>query len=463
MTLLPAILFALFMAAPVFAAQVPSVGPEFNEAVSLFRSARYEKAIQLLEELINRYPDSVEIRQLLAMSLELTERREEAGRHFEKAVQIAPGSVMARVNFGSNLLGRNQLEAASLQFEKALELDPENVTALFNQGLIFLALEQYSAALPILERARKGHPNSAPILSSLATAEFQLGRLEAARSHAKQALSIEPNAETHLLLADILEKSGDSLEAVGHYQKALELEPSEKHFFALGFEFLSHWNWEAAERVFAQGLQAHKESWRLWLGLGASALGQANTQLAISAFEKAALIRPDHVLAYHFLAEALTANRELIDEYLKLFEAFHRRNRDDPWAQFYYGKMLYLADLQDGSLDSDEVYKGLWKQAITGEPGFAEAHFLLGELYFAQKAWLKAVSALEKVIALDSRQVEAHYKLGLALRRAGRQEEAAGMLQRYQELKQQLDQAMSERISATKKFVLQIDRVETQP
>ena len=57
----------------------------------------------------------------------------------------------------------------------------------------------------------------------------------------RQAIAKSPNeAELHHQLADVEEKSGNSLEAVHEYQRAAELAPSERNLFDWGAELLLH-------------------------------------------------------------------------------------------------------------------------------------------------------------------------------------------------------------------------------
>ena len=60
-------------------------------------------------------------------------------------------------------------------------------------------------------------------------------------------------ADLHHLLGDVDEKLGDSLEAVRHYQRAAELDPSEPHLLDWGAELLLHHAPAPAGEVFAKG------------------------------------------------------------------------------------------------------------------------------------------------------------------------------------------------------------------
>ena len=85
-----------------------------------------------------------------------------------------------------------------------------------------------------------------------------------------------------------------------------------------------------------------------------------------------------------------------------------------------------------------------------------EALLLLGEIQFELQNWPGTVAALRQAIQHDPKNVLAHYRLGLALQRLDRSQEARETLQRYQELKAQEDQNVSERVAATTRFIVEL-------
>ena len=138
----------------------------------------------------------------------------------------------------------------------------------FQAALLLLNQDLAAPSEELLRSVAGRLPASYPAHFHLAVAQERLGKLPEAVRTARAALAIEETSEAHLLLADLLESQGQPLEAVKHFQRAVALDPTAEHYFALGYEFLSHWNWEAAAQVFSEGLERAPDSWNLWIRRG---------------------------------------------------------------------------------------------------------------------------------------------------------------------------------------------------
>ncbi len=130
------------------------------------------------------------------------------------------------------------------------------------------------------------------------------GRFPRRRGRPRPLSALQETAEAHALLGDLLEAQKRPLEAVAHFRQAVVLDPTPANYFALGYEFLIHWNWEAAARVFAAGLEREPGSWRLWVGAGTAALGLTRYEEATRAFLRAVSLRPAELMGYRLLAQA---------------------------------------------------------------------------------------------------------------------------------------------------------------
>ncbi len=461
-----------------------------NYATSLMRLGQTEAAIREFKEVLARNPSQATANFNLGTILMHEESPQAARPYLERAFETQPelyenGYQLAfcafllddhaataavldrlgpvakeRVEFhllralNDQALGReNRVGELLTEIRPTLQGQP----ALRRQVVLLLMSRQlFREALPLLEAAAREHPASTSAWVELARARFALGQNELALQHAQKALDLRETGEAHALMGDILEQSEQPLEAVQHFQRAVELEPSERHLFALGYEFLSHWNWETAQQVFERGLEPFPQSWRLWLGLGAAQLGQNENENAARAFLEAIKISPQP-LAYHLLSVTFDEAGQQREAVRAAFESYYASNPDDPWARYYRALTIFRTNSGE-SETVGHLQQTLNELAETAaqHPDFFEALYLLGEAYSDQQDWPRAVAALEKAVAARPDDVQARYKLGLALQRLGRTEEAKLQLEQYQNLKQQLDQVMNERMSATKRFIIEL-------
>ena len=197
-----------------------------------------------------------------------------ASREFSDALKRAPAFYPAQAGLGFVALADRQWKQAATRFTAAVEADArylpawlglldahvalghhdeaiaagERVLALDAkredvrgrldllrlrqvQGLIESGRKarisgRHKDALTLLNRALAISPNSAAILAEISTTELALGQLDEAEAHARKALAIDASdADTHAVLATILEARARLQEAAGVWERAAALDP----------------------------------------------------------------------------------------------------------------------------------------------------------------------------------------------------------------------------------------------
>jgi len=216
------------------------------------------------------------------------------------------------------------------------------------------------------------------------------GKVLEAIGHYEQALRINPDyAEAHNNLGVILMRQGELPQAIGHFEQALGLVPgfADAHYnlgIALGrqgklLEAISHW--EQALRINPDHAEAHNN-------LGAALMGQGNLPEAIDQCEQALRIKPDFAEAHNNLGAALMGQGNL------------------PEAISQY------------------------EQALRIMPDYVDAHNNLGIALVRQGRLLEAISHWEQALRINPEYADVHYNLGIALEKLGRTAEA---IQQYEQ------------------------------
>lgn len=122
-------------------------------------------------------------------------------------------------------LQAGRLAEAELCCQQALTLDEQHPDALHLLGVLCFHAQQSDAAVEWIGRAVRQAPK-AEYLLSLATVLERQGRLEDARQHYSQALSLKPDdAGLWNHLGNLLWQLGRKDEAAQHLQQALKLNP----------------------------------------------------------------------------------------------------------------------------------------------------------------------------------------------------------------------------------------------
>jgi tetratricopeptide (TPR) repeat protein len=162
--------------------------------------------------------------------------------HFDKALAQNAAYAPALAGKGESLLSLGRTDAAAEAFEAALAADP-NLTALRGRVdvLKFRGVQQNienarkAADAGKLDEARRGYlaaiaasPESAFLYRELAAIEHKSGDHASGLVHARQAVNLDPaDARALMLIAEILEGTGEWTKAADAYAAANAVEPSE--------------------------------------------------------------------------------------------------------------------------------------------------------------------------------------------------------------------------------------------
>jgi tetratricopeptide (TPR) repeat protein len=375
-----------------------------------------------------------------------------ASEFYRQAYAIQPGSYEIYL-----ALVRATLSAADARGETRLPPAPENLSAAQNLalGLLFMAHDAYEEAIPRLDQAVHQDANEIALLN-LALAYKNLGRSAAAVELTRRALERRPSAALHNLLAGLEEESGQYLEAVQNYQRAVELDPTnEQYYFDLGLEYLSHFTFGPALEVYKVGTQKFPQSSRQHLGLAFSHYALRQYPDSAGAFTTALEIDPDSeavVQAWHTVLSFLAPKdwQGLLPR-LDRLQAAHPQSAE---LAFCYGAALFRSELAKGPNGILDRGQSFLEKSVKLQTSFAAAHLELGSLYAAQKQDQKAIGQYLEAIRQDPKSDIAHYRLGQVYREMNKLELAAQELARYQELSRQHQEELKRNRGAIQQFIL---------
>lgn len=355
-------------------------------------------------------------------------------------------------------LVRATLSAGNSPGQARLPAAPENLSASQNLalGLLFVSHDAYEEAIPRLDQAVHQDASNEIAVLNLALAYKNVGQSAAATELTRRALERRPSAALHNMLAGLEEESGQYVEAVQNYQRAVELDPTnEQYYFDLGLEYLSHFTFGPALEVYKVGTRKFPQSSRQYLGLAFSHYALREYPDAADAFTTALEIDPDSdvvLQAWHTVLSFLAPNdwRGLLPRLARL-QAAHPQNAE---LAFCYGAALFRSELAKGPNGIFDRAQNLLEKSVKLQPGFAAAHLELGSLYAAQKKDQKAVDEYLETIRQDPKSDMVHYRLGQLYREMNKLDLAAQELASYQELYRQHQQELKRNRSAIQQFIL---------
>jgi tetratricopeptide (TPR) repeat protein len=342
--------------------------------------------------------------------------------------------------------------------KEVLPSPPENLSASQNLalGVLFSSAGAYEQAVPRFEEALRLDPTNDSATTNLALAYKNVGKTSTATDLIRRAVKERPSAALYNLLAGLDEDSGEFVEAVQSFQRAVELDPNnEQYYFDLGMEYLSHFTFGPAAEVYRVGTKKFPHSSRQYLGLAFSHYAVREYAEAADAFTTALEIAPESPAVFQAWRTVLSflapKDWEGLLPRLDRLAAAHPQNAQ---LAFACGAALFRLEVSKGREGAFDRPQTFLEKAIRLQLNFPEAHIELGGLYAARKQDQRAVVEYLETIRQDPKSDIAHYRLGQVYRDMNKLDLATQELARYQELSRLHQEELKESRSAVKQFVL---------
>jgi tetratricopeptide (TPR) repeat protein len=381
-----------------------------------------------------------------------------AAQSYRQAYALSSGSYDIYLALVEASLSAEPVSSAAAPSWQGLPAPPENLTAHQNLalGLLFLSHDAYQEAIPRLKQALQQDESNEMATLNLALAYKNVGDSPAAIELMRRALKTRPSGALSNMLAELEEASGQYVEAVQHYQLAVELASgNEDYYFDLGMEYLSHFTFGPALEVFRVGTQKFPNSSRQYLGLAFGHYAVREYRQAADAFTMALEIDPDSpavLRAWNTVLSSLSPpDWEPILPRLSRLAAAHPQSAD---LAFCYGAALFRSEFAKGSKGDLDRPQTFLEQSVKLRPDFAAARIELAGLYAAEKQDQKAVDQYLEAIREDPKSDIPHYRLGQIYRQMNKLDLATAELARYQELSRLHQEEIKRNRSAIQQFVL---------
>ncbi len=386
----------------------PSYEPALQAAAQIEFESRDSSARKTLESLLRVNPSSQTTHAMLAVLLFESHSCEEALTHFEKAPEALQAAAM-KWPYGVCLLERQRWPEAASQFASLLQLR-EHAPTRYNLALAYWNAKDYQSTISTLL------PMDAP----------------------------GADVDAMRLLASALEAAGDTPKAYAVLQRAIQENPRDGQLLTdLAVMCMDHKALDVALEVVQAGLRTAPGSAKLQALLGVILVRSGDAASAQSAFRRAQELAPEEGLGRIGLASILMQMGLASDAATLLREQLAASDRD-PRTGLTLARALLLKNPSAEEKREAETCL-LW--IIKQEPGNAEAHGLLGKVYFQLGDMSKATTELEAAVRLDPSDRTSLYQLMTIFKRTGRAREGAELAGRVRVLleKEKTDESAGNR------------------
>jgi len=161
-----------------------------DEAITQHQAGRYERAVEIYDQVLKIQPDHVDALHLMGMAVHHRGDDDRAVDLIERAITIDPNQGVFYNTMGQVLRGKGQFAQADVNLRRAIELDPNLATAHHN----------------------------------LASVQKKLGRLQDAVACDRRAVQLQPGyANAHHGLADSLQSLNLLPDAITSYKSAIKI------------------------------------------------------------------------------------------------------------------------------------------------------------------------------------------------------------------------------------------------
>ena len=206
-------------------------GARLFEAAAYLRTGRFDPARDLLTGLLKDYPYDVETLLETGVLNLLQKRYADSEDAFRRAYALDPSNLRG-------LLGVSEVQFQQQKFDKAVEVvaaeaakDPQRRELRKELASMEFRTQRYDKAIADFEAALSQYKDSpadeADLHNRLSISYGQVGKLDRAIEHSRQACQLVPDNAVYLnSLADLYNRAGRKQEAIAGYKAVLKMDPN---------------------------------------------------------------------------------------------------------------------------------------------------------------------------------------------------------------------------------------------
>ena len=177
-----------------------------RRASDLRDSGNEDEAFSLLEDVLEKSPDSRRVLNTLGTWYARKNDFQNAEKLFKRLIQLDPEDIGAYYDLGLLYASTSRLKEATTFAQIVLSELPRSETAHFLFGIIRLKEKDYAGALEYLDKAIEYDPNYDEALYNRSVAYYFLGEHEKALRDLKSASRLMPESKRYVQSVDQLEK-----------------------------------------------------------------------------------------------------------------------------------------------------------------------------------------------------------------------------------------------------------------
>ena len=184
-----------------------------DSANQLFKEKNYDEALTVLQQLLEKNPNTYQIHVLIGDCYREKGNFDKALETYDKAIEEAKKDekmgkeiiAKALAAIGDCYFKKGDFEAAQSFFEQSIDTNPENEALAYNVGEIYFSSQKLDEAIQYFTIATQIKPDWPSPYYKLGLVNLNKADYERARGHLKKFLELEPNSELSVQVKNILD------------------------------------------------------------------------------------------------------------------------------------------------------------------------------------------------------------------------------------------------------------------
>ncbi len=347
------------------------------------------------EELLVLKPRDTDLMELMAEIYNRLDEKERAVEMLEKIIELEKDNVKAKTRLAAHLKVAGRHKEALRLYKSALEVKPGDSSILLSIAALYRDMEKYSAALRTYSRAAGEGAEKREVNLQRSRIYSDTGKyLKAEEALKKNIEKDSRDIQSLYLLADIYRSWGKHEKSEEVYKNLLELTDNEYGIkIGLGAVYIEANMEEKAKEVFRNITREHPEEFLGWYLLGLSKLFGSDYAGALEAFKEGAEIDQTAELYFNMGVAA-----DKLDRDSDSYRFFEKSIELDPEYHLALNYLGYSWADKGINLDAAEEYI---KRALKIKPGKAAYIDSLGWVFYRQGRYREAFTKLERAARLE--------------------------------------------------------------
>jgi superkiller protein 3 len=312
---------------------------------------------------------------------------------------------------------KKELDDLVAHWQKLPEPSDESAFDFSATLLLFGRKPEATEVLQDQEKRLRGHPQSDTALK-LGNAFMTLGLLDHAENNLQLALSQNPQCTAcYQSLAQIAELQNNSEKALSLLVNAKRLAPQNPEvLFEFGKVCLERNLLDDALPALSKAVELKPDNDSYAYALGSANVGKGRLPDALELFQRLLQKHPQDAALMYAIGAVYYLQSKFSEAEASLKQSLAVRPQQV--AAAYYLALTYDA------VGNDDRAIPIFRDLLRTNPQHVPSYVKLGGILVRQHQYDEAQRDLERAVSLDPDSVEAHYQLGLVLRRLGKAAES---------------------------------------